>query len=296
MTLNNDNYSVLPFYESEAMQECRRRGAQGMFYGLRTKTGLLPPFQVIMPLQNIVSIEKYAYDWQRMKMYPDGENGEPVHIWNATGSDTPDYFTQIDLGGGYMALMYDGQTAVTCNDKEGYFALVITTEGGDKFFSEPFCTVGNTANFLRVEWWDDADLMTATAGIYYGRNPKYRNILLLQTELGMPDYRFDEEGEERDGYFFPEKQLSEKTYRFSFVAPEYVCDAMRLIRLSDHKRITDKFGRVYNCDTFEMSVEWQTGYLAAVTCEFETATVVKKLAALSYGDFNNDFNDDYNKA
>ena len=96
-----------------------------------------------------------------------------------------------------------------------------------------------------------------------------------------------------------EKQISEKTYRCTFLAPEYLCDVMRLIRLSDYVIVTDKYGRVYNCDTFLATPTWQTqGNLASVEVEFQTDTVVKKICRGTIyenrGDYNSDFNNDFN--
>jgi hypothetical protein len=115
--------------------------------------------------------------------------------------------------------------------------------------------------------------------------------------LARPDYNFEEEGEDRDGYFFPAKQISEKVYRFNFIAPEYLLDAMRLIRMSDHVVITCK-GETYTADSFLLSPTWEDqGDLAGVDAEFETATVVKKIGrgelVTTKGDFNEDYNEDY---
>ena len=99
----------------------------------------------------------------------------------------------------------------------------------------------------------------------------------------MPEYTFTEDGEERDGRFFPIKQISEKVYKFKAVVPEYLCDCMRLIRLSDVVIITDQLGRTYNVEHFEMDVKWlDGGHLAEIDCSFETDTVVKKVGK-AYG-------------
>ena len=63
-------------------------------------------------------------------------------------------------------------------------------------------------------------------------------------------------------------------------------------------RITDKYGRNYDCDTFLITPEWQEqGNLAKVVAEFETDTVIKKIGQgytiPQAGDFNTDYNDDY---
>jgi hypothetical protein len=160
-----------------------------------------------------------------------------------------------------------------------------------------FTAVHNINLFTKIEWWDEEDFVFDDGCIVY-KLPTFRNKVYLPTEVGMPDYTFNEEGEERDGFFFPQKQLSEKTYRCTFLAPEYLCDVMRTIRMADNVRVTDKYGRIYDCDTFLITPEWQEqGDLASVEIEFETDTVVKKIGKgyLSAGgaDFNLDYNEDY---
>lgn len=125
---------------------------------------------------------------------------------------------------------------------------------------------------------------------------QFKNRLYLCTELGRPDYPFEEQGESRDGYFFVQKQISEKTYRCTALAPEFLCDVMRFIRMADHVVVRDQFGRKYECDSFLISPKWQNqGYLASVEIEFQTDTVVKKIGTgVRRGDFNSDFNNDFN--
>lgn len=73
---------------------------------------------------------------------------------------------------------------------------------------------------------------------------------------------------------------------------------MRLIRMSDFVTVYSQ-GRKYDCDTFLITPKWQTqGNLASVECEFECATVVKKIGRgvippETKGDYNNDFNNDF---
>ena len=127
---------------------------------------------------------------------------------------------------------------------------------------------------------------------------KQQNVVYLPTQVGKPEYDFQEEGEKRDGYFFPEKQTSEKIYKFSFLAPEYLCDAMRIIRMSDHVQITSR-GETYSADSFLITPKWQEqGDLAGVEAEFETDTVIKKIGrgvvVTNLGDYNSDFNNDFN--
>lgn len=67
-------------------------------------------------------------------------------------------------------------------------------------------------------------------------------------ELGKPEYKFEEEGEERDGYFSRKTNIG-KDVPVYLLAPEYLCDVMRLIRMSDFVTVYSQ-GRKYDCDTF----------------------------------------------
>lgn len=172
------------------------------------------------------------------------------------------------------------------------------SDGVQTWYSEMFTVVQDVSGYLKIQWWNIENLVFDAGQIVY-QNPNFRNVLYLCTELGKPDYVFEEEGEERDGYFFPEKQISEKTYKCTILAPEYLCDVMRFIRMADYVVVTDKYGRKYNCDTFLITPKWQTqGNLASVEIEFQTDTVVKKIGRgyiiSNKGDFNGDFNNDFN--
>ena len=161
-----------------------------------------------------------------------------------------------------------------------------------------FTVVQDVSGYLKIDWWDIENLVFDAGQIVY-KNPTFKNMLYLCTELGKPDYEFEEDGEERDGYFFPEKQISVKTFKCTILAPEYLCDVMRFIRMADYIHITDKYGREYDCDTFLITPKWQTqGDLASVEIEFQTATVVKKIGRGYLGanicDFNSDYNNDFN--
>lgn len=176
---------------------------------------------------------------------------------------------------GYDIIVFPAKRALPINMLDGIYYLQIS-DGVETWFSEMFTIVHDMTPYLKIEWWNNENLVFDAGQIVY-QNPTYQNRLYLCTELGKPEYKFDEEGETRDGYYFPTKQISEKVYKCTFLAPEYLCDVMRLIRMADHIRVIDKYGRQYNVDTFLITPQWQTqGDLASVEIEFETDTVVKK--------------------
>ena len=179
-----------------------------------------------------------------------------------------------------------------------YYATI--SDGTQTWYSEMFTVVNDIEPYLKIVWWDKEDFtMDAGTIVYkYADDTQFRNFLYLQADIAKPEYPFEEEGETRDGYFFPIKQISEKHYRFSFLASEYLLDVMRFIRMADYATI-EYHGQTYSLDTFLITPEWEAqGDVAAVEAVFDTATVAKKIGlgftkALR-GDFNDDFNNDYN--
>ena len=138
-----------------------------------------------------------------------------------------------------------------------------------------------------IKWRNEENLEYDGGFIPYGEldgGEHFINRLYLDTTIAMPEYKFTEDGEERNGRFFPIKQISEKVYKMSFIAPEYLCDVMRLIRMADYIELYDGLGRTLVVEQFEMDVKWsQGGHYAEVTCSIQTDSVIKKIGkAYSY--------------
>lgn len=284
--IQNNNISVLPWYTSIEQQNHRKSYAYGTIYPLFTPKRTLLPFQIIRNTssRNITRAQLYDKNGVLFADITTALKETGLHI-------VP--FASL----GYDVIVYPSLLPFAIDTPDGiYYARM--TDGVNVWYSEMFTIVGDLSGYLKIEWYDVENFVFDAGQIVY-QNPKFHNVLYLCTELGKPEYTFEEEGETRDGYFFPEKQISEKTYRCMALAPEYLCDVMRFIRMSDKVFVTDKYGRQYDCDTFLITPKWQTqGDLASVEIEFETATVAKKIGR-GYitpgrkGDFNNDFNNDF---
>lgn len=291
---HNNNFNPLPWYTSLDQQNHRKSYAYGEIYPLFALANFMLPWQVQRPHKSggVTSFKIYHEDgtlWRNVlsaaqnnisivnNSYVDPYTGETVSYDNIVFTNVfPLYNNQPD--GRYYAIMSDGTNT---------------------WYSEVYTVVQSLDSYLKIEWYDVADLVYEGGRIVYG-NVGYHNSVALIAELGKPEYTFEDIGEDRDGFWFPEKQLSEKTYRFTFLAPEYMCDALRIVRLSDYVIITDQFGVQYRPDKFLMTPKWlQNGDLASVTVEFQTDTVVKKIgqgvtsAPSGNEDFNNDFNNDF---
>lgn len=287
--LPNNNLSVLPWYTSIDQQNARKWWAYGYTYPLYTPAGYMLPFQILRTNRSGIGISYFR-------------------IYKANGTLVGTYTTQIQEQGitikkfsslGYDVIVYGSRNQVfTSMDNGQYYAVL--NDGYQTWYSEVFTVVNDITPYMKIEWWDDQDFtMDAGTIVYrYSNNTQFKNVLYLPADIARPEYPFEEEGEERDGYFFATKQISEKHYRFTFLASEYLLDVMRFIRMADFAEIT-KNGQRYSLDTFLITPEWEdNGDVASVEAEFDTSTVAKKIG-LGYiksqrGDFNDDFNNDYN--
>lgn len=200
---------------------------------------------------------------------------------------------------GYKIAKYNSNSVIFSDVPEGLYYLKIASANELwHYYSEVFCFTEVTQDLIEIEYWNETGDFNIKNGIIaFVDNFHFK--LLLKSELGKPEYSFEEESTKRLGYVFVESQVSKKTYKFNTVVPEYICDALRLVRLCDNKIIRCKDDE-YEAITFEMEAEWQTqGDLASVTCEFETDNVVANIGGFVPdklgGDYNNDYNGDFDK-
>lgn len=281
MTTNN-NLSVLPFYDTIDEQNHRKPYAYGAVYPLYAHNTSLPPFQIVRSTRSTTTFTVLLFE-KNGNVYSNItsimlEAGLQVVRREALGYDVIVFPAQLPNLTGVGV----GQYYITLND------------GTQTWYSDIITFVSDITGYLSVEWYSRQNVTYAGGELVYV-NPAFRNRLYLCTQLGKPEYIFEEEGESRDGFFFPEKQISEKVYKFQFMASEYLCDVMRLIRMADVILIRDRYNRSYRCDQFLMTPEWETqGDLASVTVEFHTDTVVKKIGTGYQVELGGDYNDDYN--
>lgn len=264
-----NNFQVLPFYKNINEQHHRKPYAFGAVYPLYCPTDRLLPFQ--LSIQHVDTSEKELIE-SAVLYSPSGEYISDISDYLNSSLNVVQAEEGLDV-----IILSDLASGTASYIKEGFAYLQLKTGNGEIFFSEVLCFVSNIEDYVKVQWRDQEDLQVTGHSLLYSQG--LVNTMYLNAIIGKPKYDFDEEGEDRNGYFFAEKQLSKKTYKFAFVAPEYLCDAIRLIRLSDIIEVTSA-GQTLRCDSFTVEPEWEEqGDLASVEVEFTTGTVVKKIAA-----------------
>lgn len=274
--------SPLKFYDNFHKQNRYRSFAYGHVAPLITNPNVVSPFQLIVS-GNVSEVYVRSADTNKRVTGNVVERFKDAGLRNVSKN-------------GYKVLLFLGIFPLSgVIDYEGQYWLEI--HSGGWYYSEVFCFDNNIDDCLKVEYWNPEGDFALKNGIIVLGSENFHFILLLKSELGKPEYSFEEEATKRLGYSFIESQVSKKTYKFNTVIPEYLCDAMRIIRLCSQKKITCK-GETYDAITFNMEVDWQEqGDLASVTCEFDVDNIITNLGGFKHeaigGDFNNDYNNDY---
>lgn len=276
--------SPLKFYDSPTKQDRHKTYAFGHISSLVTKLGFLPSFQFVLP-ENVTLNSVYIRNLNDERI-----TGNIKNALVETG------FSIIKVDS-YKVVVYNGILPFDLITHEGKYYLELNFSNSYNFYSEIFCATNSVSEYIELEYWNRTGNFYIKNGIVtFPTNFHFK--ILLKTEIGKPEYTFEEESVKRLGYTFVESQVSKKIYRFNVVVPEFICDALRLVRLCDNKIIKYN-GDEYEAITFEMDADWQIqGDLASVTCEFETDNVIVNLGGFEAedlgGDYNNDHNNDYN--
>lgn len=272
----NNNLSPLPFYMGNNIstgieqQDANKWYANGVTYPYIVPGGSLIPF--------IIYVNSYVNTSVMNILLYKVCCGQGTYVGDYTDSLNCNV---VDINDGHKAVVLLGGSL---NVPKGYYYLKVDVIAGVStfysYYSEVFLIEDATSvekTKTKIEWWNEENLECDGVHIPYS-DTSYKNVIYLDTDIAKPNYNFTEEGEERNGYFFPTKQISSKSHTMSFYAPEYLCDVMRTIRMADVVKITDRYGRVYDCEQFEMNVGWmEQGHYANVECSFITDTIIKKV-------------------
>ena len=270
--------SPLKFYDNVAKQYHRKSYSYKSISPIITKLHNIPAFQFVL-LSNTETINSvYVMYKNDIKASEDikqilYENGLII--------------TEVN---NFRIVVYCGKNDILTDLKEGLYYLIINTSE-NTYYSEIFCFTNTLDNYLKIEYSNKSGNFFIKNGlVLFPQDFKFTLLLRYQYEVL---FSFDEQTTELLGYKQIETQVSKKYYAFRTVAPEYLCDAMRIIRLCDTKLIAFE-KQNYDLISFEMEADWQTqGDLAVVTCRFESDQVITSKNVRSLAEYNKDFSVDF---
>lgn len=291
-----NSISPLPFYNSRRYQNHRKSYAFGHIYPLIMYREFLMPFQFVVS-------KDFAYDSIELINLESGnmipikteliENGLTRKEYE--GYDIiyyPAFSSTAKRDIGIPSISEKGRYYITFENhtfppepEEPSLRGDINANFLHVAVSEIFTCVGNVREYIYLEYSNESDLVMPTGKVHFlddtdaSASPMPMRCYLC-SEIGKPEYVFEEEVIKRMGYSFVESALSKKIYKFSFIAPEFLCDALRIVKLCSHKTIFFN-GITYNLTSFNMIPKWEEqGDLASVECEFETDTVISYLGGV----------------
>ena len=258
----NNGFNVLPWYDSLDKQNCKKWYTYGQTWPLLCPQGSILPFQFISDTAISISSNIYAINAETKQTIDLGIKPAVIEVNRA---DITYYI--VKLASTSIVQLPIGRYNFRMNTSEGFL------------YSEEVSVIDNANKCIKVEYWNEDTLRFTSGEINFADD--FHFILYVNSTVGKPEYEFEEELTKRLGYKFIESQTSNKVYKFSFVAPEYVCDAMRLIRMCDYIKLTTKFDS-YNALSFAYEPKWQEqGDLAAVDVEFDTDCIIQKLESFN---------------
>ncbi len=298
MRLVNNNISPLPFYDDISLQNHRRSYAYGSVYPLIVPRQFLIPFQVPV---TATGAEGFQGGYVKAAYLVNFNTDQEIDIFaemNDAGLTAISYET-------FLLVKYPALMPISSIKLEGryYLKILVYLYYGSgatlqTLYSDIFTAVNSVDEYISLEYSNSYNFEFKNGVVDFSDGFRFK--CYLSTEIGKPEYQFEEEVSERMGYSFIESQVSKKVYKFTFIAPEYLCDALRLVRLCENKLIKAHQDE-YELTLFNMNPTWEEqGDLASVECEFETDTVIAniggfepvKLGGLG-ADFNADFNADF---
>lgn len=268
--LVNNNISPLCFYDDINLQNHRRDYAYGAIYPLVVHRNNLMPFQAILHSDIVLTSLDYV------KLYSINSIDEAVDITESLYEGGMALYNYES----FSLLKYKGNFQIPEIKYEGQYYLKVAfdeAEYGDTrtYYSEVFTVKNNVDDFIYLEYGNPYNFELTGGLIDFSDNFKFK--CYLPTQVGKPEYSYEEEAVTRMGYTFMKSQVSKKTYKFTAIMPEYLCDALRVVSLcADRQIISNK--QIYRPLTFSMDVEWEEqGDLASVECEFETDNIISNI-------------------
>lgn len=209
------------------------------------------------------------------------EGFEPYTLQIKDESGNQVYNDTIDVEGGldsadnnFYNLRYYGGS-IGYNAENGVHEAIITDGEGRTWYSEYFCIINDLTEYIKIEYASKNDIQLDQQTLVFDNS--FNFVMYIDSKIARPEYIYEEEAEEKNGYKFISNQVAKKLYKFSAPMPEFLVDASMIIRLCDFVKIIDKFQQ-YNLTEFLMTPEFEEwGDVANVDCEFSTGAIVKKV-------------------
>lgn len=157
--------------------------------------------------------------------------------------------------------------------KEGVYYYTLKGNDGKEFVSEPFRWV-NDEGLIHIRYRRSTRIDAGGVRIEFPTGMYFD--MYVRSEIMMPEYQYDSEVEELDGYVFVRKKVSYKKHRFTFLCTDYMAEAVRLIWHCNDV-VIEQHGEEYKVDYMDApDPSWKAdNHLMQMDITFRTDTIMQ---------------------
>ena len=182
----NNNISPFPFYDDISHQNHRKDYAFGQIYPLVIYKNMLLPFQFCVS---------------------SGTSVNEAKLYTIGGVLAADILSSLKENGlvvksyaGFKLVKYPGTLPVNAIKHEGQYYIRLRLNSGKYFYSDIFTVYNRVDDYLELEYRNSYNFELKNGMIDFSDNFKFK--CYLPTQIGKPEYDFEEEASERMGYTF----------------------------------------------------------------------------------------------
>lgn len=208
-----------------------------------------------------VSTQRGDMEW--IKMMLRRVDGTEVRVMDAG-------FSKIALGRNIVSYLIKPTTFEDVHD-EGVYYVEMDIDG-ERVYSEPFMWIRDVKRMIKITYRRTSAIETTENYIRF--DEPY--VMYIDSEIMMPEYKYNTEVEELDGVKFVRKKVSYKEHRFTFLCTDYFAEAIRMLWHCNDV-VIEQHGERYKVDYMEApQPSWNAdNHLMQMDIVFQTDTIMQ---------------------
>lgn len=267
--MSRNNINPMGWHTNPLMLLHNRQFAYGGRYALPIPKGYLLPFQLLR--------SNGGGDITRFEII--NESGVTFDVL-ASATLMLDY-KNGPSDESYDVVRFRGAIPFVGSWELGWYRSIIS-DGATTWESDWFLWTND--DLVKIEWCHINHIEIEGGRIDYSDGFKF--WVYLKTDIGMPQYPFEEEVTTNAGESFPFRQTSSKQYQFPAIVSEYLMDCMRLVAIHSEVKIHHLDDVLRATRIRHGRVKWiERGDIAEVLWTFltktTTSTYAQSIGALS---------------